>query len=76
MASVLLIDDDVELCELIAQYMETEGFDIEAVYDGLCGVEQALAGQHALVVLDVMLPGMPGFDVLRQRFAPTPASPS
>ena len=55
---VLLIDDDVELCELLAQYLETEGFDIDAVYDGLCGVEQALTGQHALVVLDVMLPGM------------------
>lgn len=66
MPRVLLIDDDVELCELIAQYMEMEGFDIEAVHDGLCGVEQALAGQHTLVVLDVMLPGMPGFDVLRR----------
>jgi two-component system response regulator CpxR len=66
MPRVLLIDDDVELCELIAQYLETEGFGIEAVYDGLCGVEQALSGQHTLVVLDVMLPGMPGFDVLRR----------
>jgi two-component system response regulator CpxR len=66
MPRILLIDDDVELCELIVQYMETEGFEIEAVYDGLCGVEQALAGQHTLVVLDVMLPGMPGFDVLRR----------
>jgi two-component system response regulator CpxR len=46
--------------------METEGFEIEAVYDGLGGVEQALTGQHTLVVLDVMLPGMPGFDVLRR----------
>ena len=66
MPHVLLIDDDVELCELLAQYLETEGFDIEVVHDGLCGVEQALAGQHSLVVLDVMLPGMPGFDVLRR----------
>ena len=66
MTRVLLIDDDVELCELIAQYMETEGFGLEAVYDGQCGVEQALSGQHTLVILDVMLPGMPGFDVLRR----------
>jgi two-component system response regulator CpxR len=54
------------LCELLTQYLETEGFDIDVVYDGLCGIEQALTGQHALVVLDVMLPGMPGFDVLRR----------
>jgi two-component system response regulator CpxR len=66
MPHVILIDDDVELCELLAQYLETEGFDIEVVHDGLCGVEQVLTGQHSLVVLDVMLPGMPGFDVLRR----------
>jgi two-component system response regulator CpxR len=66
MLRVLLIDDDVELCELLTQYLETEGFAIDAVYDGRGGIAQALAGQHAFVVLDVMLPGMPGFDVLRR----------
>src|SRR5215813_13974806 len=66
MTRVLLIDDDIELCELLSQYLETEGFAIEAVHNGLCGVEQALTGQHALVVLDIMLPGMPGLDVLRR----------
>lgn len=62
---ILVIDDDVELCTLVAEYLEPEGFEIEAVYDGNRGLERALSGDHLLVVLDVMLPGMNGFDVLR-----------
>lgn len=66
MQRVLVIDDDVELCELLAQYLKAEGFDLEAVTSGEQGVARALSGEHALVVLDVMLPGMQGFEVLRQ----------
>jgi DNA-binding response OmpR family regulator len=66
MQRVLVIDDDVELCELLAQYLKAEGFDLEAVGNGEQGVARALSGEHALVVLDVMLPGMQGFEVLRQ----------
>ncbi len=62
---ILVIDDDVELCTLVAEYLEPEGFEIESVYDGNRGLERALSGDHLLVVLDVMLPGMNGFDVLR-----------
>jgi DNA-binding response OmpR family regulator len=62
---VLLVDDDVELCQLISLYFENEGFAVEAVHTGQEGVGRALSGEHAIVVLDVMLPGMNGFEVLR-----------
>ncbi len=66
MQQVLVIDDDTELCELVAEYLEPDGYDVEAVHDGESGVERALSGEHVLAVLDYMLPGMNGFEVLRQ----------
>ena len=66
MQQVLVIDDDTELCELVAEYLEPDGYDVEAVHDGETGVERALSGEHVLAVLDYMLPGMNGFEVLRQ----------
>jgi two-component system, OmpR family, response regulator CpxR len=66
MDRILVIDDDVELCGLVTEYLEPEGFQVEAVHDGERGLERALAGDHLLVVLDVMLPKMNGFDVLRR----------
>jgi DNA-binding response OmpR family regulator len=66
MLQILVIDDDIELCELVAEYLEPEGFRIEAVHDGGQGVQRALSGEHALAVLDYMLPGLNGFEVLRQ----------
>src|SRR5438105_14231531 len=66
MERVLVIDDDVGLCELGKEYLGPEGYDVEAAHNGERGIERALANEHALVVLDVMLPGMNGFDVLRR----------
>src|SRR3982751_4264439 len=66
MQQVLVIDDDIGLCELVAEYLEPEGYKVEAVHDGERGVERALTGEHALAVLDVMLPGINGFEVLRR----------
>jgi DNA-binding response OmpR family regulator len=63
---LLVVDDDAELCELVAEYLKPEGFAVEAVYDGERGIERAVSGEHALVVLDVMLPGLNGFEVLRR----------
>jgi DNA-binding response OmpR family regulator len=65
MSLILVIDDDIELCELLTDYLRPEGFDVESVHDARHGVERALSGEHALVVLDVMLPAISGFDVLR-----------
>src|SRR5439155_20463134 len=66
MQQILGSDDDVELCELVAEYLEPEGYKVEGVHEGHEGVQRALSGEHSLVVLDYMLPGLNGFEVLRQ----------
>jgi two-component system response regulator CpxR len=63
---ILLIDDDVELCALLAELLQREGFDVQMEHDGAKGLERARSGQFDLIVLDVMLPRLDGFDVLRQ----------
>ena len=66
MDQILIIDDDVALCELVTEYLEPLGFEIESMHRGDTGTERALAGKYSLVVLDVMLPGLNGFEVLRR----------
>jgi two-component system response regulator CpxR len=63
--SILLVDDDVELCELLEEFFDQHGFRIESVHDGRRGLARALAGGHDLILLDVMLPDLEGFEVLR-----------
>jgi len=63
---LLVIDDDAELCKLVTRYLVQEGFQIESVNGGASGAERALSGDYSLVVLDVMMPGVNGFDVLRR----------
>jgi two-component system response regulator CpxR len=64
MTKVLIVDDDIELCELVGEYLEDEGFEITSVHDGVAGVERCQADEPDLVILDVMLPGLGGFAVL------------
>ncbi len=66
MDRILVIDDDRELCELLTDYLSGEGFIVETVNDGRQGADQALIGDYVLVILDVMLPELNGFDVLRE----------
>lgn len=66
MDRILIVDDDVELCELVREYLVGEGFQIEAVHTGTEGLKRAMEGEYALVVLDIMLPGKNGLDVLRE----------
>ena len=66
MKSVLLIDDDLELGELLKEYLAMEGFELTAVQDGKTGPEQALSGNYSLILLDVMLPKLNGFEVLKE----------
>lgn len=65
MNRVLIIDDDEELCELVSEYLTVEGFETKCVHDGESGLKQAGSGDFDLAILDVMLPKMNGFDVLR-----------
>src|SRR6202046_4775223 len=64
MDRILVIDDDVELCSLVQEYLQAEGFSVECVHDGERGLKKATAGAYLLAVLDVMLPGINGFEVL------------
>lgn len=65
MNKVLIIDDDEELCDLVSEYLTVEGFETEAVHDGESGLKRAASGDHEMAILDVMLPKMNGFEVLR-----------
>jgi DNA-binding response OmpR family regulator len=63
---VLVIDDERELCTLIADYLEAFGYEVVAEHDGPGGVERTDNEQFHAVILDVMLPGMDGFEVLKR----------
>ena len=64
--TLLLVDDDAELCGLMVDFFSQHGFRVESAYDGRRGLARALDGDFDLVLLDVMLPGLDGFEVLHQ----------
>lgn len=66
MASILIVDDDIELSEMLKEYLEREGFAVDTAYEGEAGVTAALSGRYALAVLDVMMPRVNGLEVLRR----------
>jgi DNA-binding response OmpR family regulator len=63
---VLLVDDDRKLCRLLSGYLGPMGYDVHAVHDGPAGVQAATEEPWHAVVLDVMLPGLDGFEVLKR----------
>jgi DNA-binding response OmpR family regulator len=69
---VLLVDDDVELSTLLAEYLAREGFDAETAHDGEAGARRALDEPFDIVVLDVMMPGIDGIETLRRIRARSP----
>ena len=68
--TVLLIDDDIDFCELLTEYLNREGFDVRAAHDGVSGYEAAVDPtinmSISIIILDVMLPKMNGFEVLKK----------
>lgn len=63
---ILIIDDDIKLCRLVKDYLAPFGFQVEAAHTGPDGLEKLKNGNYNVVILDVMLPGMDGFTVLKQ----------
>ncbi len=62
---LLIVDDDHALVNLLKRFLEGEGFRVDAAYDHASGLSAALSGEHELIVLDVMLPGGTGFELLK-----------
>jgi len=63
---LLIIDDDVRLAEMLVEYLAPEGIELTAVASGITGLRNAQRENYDLIILDVMLPGLSGFDVLKQ----------
>ncbi len=63
---ILIVDDDKKLCRLVADYLEPMGYQVEAAHDGAQGLEMILEGDFHAVILDVMMPQMDGFEVLKR----------
>jgi two-component system, OmpR family, response regulator CpxR len=63
---ILVVDDDAELCTLLGEFLRREGYTVDCDHEGNAGLARVLAGGFDLVVLDVMLPGLDGFEILRR----------
>src|SRR6202453_440314 len=65
-ARVLLVDDDRELCQMLTEYLEAEHFEVKSVHDGGDALGELELNDFEILILDVMLPSVGGFDVLRK----------
>lgn len=63
---ILIVEDERHLADSLKALLESKGFTVEAVYDGITGAEYALLGIYDLLILDVMMPGMDGYSLTRQ----------
>lgn len=63
---VLIIDDDTRLCRLVREYLTPFGYQVSACHDGVSGLEEARGGRYDVIILDVMLPRLDGFSVLKE----------
>jgi DNA-binding response OmpR family regulator len=65
-ARLLVVDDDLKFCRLISDYLSRYGYDVTLVHDGLAALQIALSSTWDAIVLDVMLPGLEGYGVLKR----------
>ena len=63
---ILIVDDDEKLCRLVADYLEPMGYEVEAAHNGIQGLKMIIEGDYQAVILDVMMPRMDGFEVLKR----------
>lgn len=75
MNQILVIDDDRELVDLLKEYLVPEGFTVDAAFDHASGLNKALKNEDELVILDVMLPGGSGFELLKRMRAESSSTP-
>ena len=66
MANILIIEDEIAIAELEKDYLELAGFQVTMINEGNSGLTEALSGDYQLVILDLMLPGLDGFEICRQ----------
>ena len=66
MSKILIIEDEVAIADLEKDYLELSGFEVEVANDGQTGLDKALNEDYDLVILDLMLPGVDGFEICRQ----------
>ncbi len=65
MEPILLVDDDLELCQMLAEYLQLEGFKVEQAHDGQQALARVASRSYAVIILDLMMPGLNGFDTLK-----------
>jgi len=63
---LLIVDDDAELCSLLKEFLERESYTVQCIHEGHAALEAAQQGGHELIVLDVILPGLDGFEILKR----------
>jgi DNA-binding response OmpR family regulator len=66
MSRILIVEDEVDIADLERDYLELSGFDVEIENDGTAGLNRALSEEFDLFILDLMLPGIDGFDICRE----------
>lgn len=71
MDKILVIEDDFDIAQLEKDYLEINGFEVTTIDNGIDGLKEAMKGEHDLVIIDVMLPGVTGFEIckaIREKF--------
>jgi len=66
LSKILIIEDEKSISTIVAFNLKKEGFETDEAYDGISGLDKALSGDYDLILLDVMLPGLDGFEILRR----------